>query len=106
MAFPFDRTEEVVKFDGSDYDVGGTMSLNYGLTNRLLAKRKRDGKPGDVRTILTASLSQTYHTERARAAERPPNYQSATNQKFSRWRSTSMGGRPTTGVTFPNGARS
>ena len=90
---PFDRTEEVVKFDGSDYDVGGTMSLNYGLTNRLLAKRKRDGKPGDVRTILTASLSQSYHTN-ALAAQNDPNYQSGTNQKFSPL-ALDIDGRPT-----------
>ena len=54
---PFDQIDNVVKFDQVDYEVGGTTTLNYALTNRLLAKRKREGRPGDVRTILTVAIS-------------------------------------------------
>ncbi len=78
---PFDRTNEVVKFDQVDYDVGGAMTLNYGLANRFIAKRKRAGGPGDIRTILTVGLSQQYHTSLL-AAQNDAVYQSGTSGKF------------------------
>ncbi|HYN08434.1 MAG TPA: putative LPS assembly protein LptD [Vicinamibacterales bacterium] len=80
---PFDRGDEVVKFDGVDYEVGGTTTLNYSLANRVLAKRKRNGVPGDVRTILSVVIGQSYYTN-ALAARVDPNYQSPpTASKFS-----------------------
>ena len=79
---PFDRSDEIVKFDQVDHEVGGTMTLNYGLINRLLAKRKREGRPGDLRTILSAGLSQSYYTN-ALAARTDPNYQSTSASRFS-----------------------
>jgi LPS-assembly protein len=79
---PFDRREEVVQFDGVDYDVGGTMTINYSLANQVLAKRKRNGVAGDVRTILTVNIGQSYYTNTL-AARFDPNYQSNTNSKFS-----------------------
>jgi LPS-assembly protein len=79
---PFDQINSVVKFDQVDYEVGGTTTLNYGLANRLLAKRKREGRPGDVRTILTVALSQSYYTN-SQAAQYDLNYQSGSASKFS-----------------------
>ena len=79
---PFNQIDNVVKFDQVDYEVGGTMTVNYALTNRLLAKRKRGGRPGDVRTILTGAISQSYYTD-TRAAQFDLNYQSGSASKFS-----------------------
>jgi LPS-assembly protein len=79
---PFDQIDNVVKFDQVDYEVGGTTTLNYALTNRLLAKRKREGRPGDVRTILTVAISQSYYTN-SLAAKYDLNYQSGSASKFS-----------------------
>jgi hypothetical protein len=79
---PFDRSDEIVKFDNVDYEVGGTMTLNYGLRNNLLARRKRAAGPGEVRTILTVGLSQSYYTNEL-AQRVDPNNQSGTASRFS-----------------------
>jgi LPS-assembly protein len=79
----FDEFDRVVQFDHVDTEVGGTATYNYGIANRVMARRKRgDGRPSEVRTILTATVSQSYYTN-ARAARYDVNYQSATARKFS-----------------------
>jgi hypothetical protein len=80
---PFDDFDNVVKFDQVDYEVGGTTTVNYGITNELMARRKRgEGRPPDSRTILTATVSQSYYTK-AQAAQYDVYYQTGSAQKFS-----------------------
>jgi hypothetical protein len=57
-----DSYARVLKLEGTDYTVGGTTRIDYGLNNRLLVKRKGGGVAGSSREIVTISLSQTYYT--------------------------------------------
>jgi LPS-assembly protein len=78
----YDNSASLVQLDGVDTLVGGTTTLNYGLTNRLLAKRPTGASPesgqptGVVREILTVDVRQTYYTN-ALAAQFDPQYQSS-----------------------------
>jgi LPS-assembly protein len=57
-----DNFDQIVRLDGTDTIVGSLTRLNYGVANRLYAKK-------DVsREILSATLSQSYYTD-ARAAQ-------------------------------------
>jgi hypothetical protein len=59
------------------------MHIAYSLANRVLAKRKRNGLPGDVRPILTVNIGQTYYSK-VGAGVNDTNYQSSpTDSKFS-----------------------
>jgi LPS-assembly protein len=51
----------IVQSDGSDYAVGGTTNVSYGLNNRFYAKR-RVGQTSVPQEILTVSVSQSYYT--------------------------------------------
>jgi LPS-assembly protein len=58
-----------VQVDGTDYLVGGTTNITYGLTNHLLARRKtKDGTPGQSSEILNVKITQTYSTNAQAAA--------------------------------------
>jgi lipopolysaccharide assembly outer membrane protein LptD (OstA) len=78
----YDDSQRIVLLDGVDSIVTGTTTVNYGLTNRLLAKRRigpagPDGtQPGVVREILTVDLKQTYYTN-ALAARYDAQYRSS-----------------------------
>lgn len=65
-----DNFNRIVQLEGPDYIVGGTTRLNYGLSNRLYAKRQAS------REIVTATISQSYYTN-ARAAQFDRQYQSS-----------------------------
>jgi LPS-assembly protein len=79
----FDRRDEVVKNDGIDDMVGGTTTVNYGLTNRWLARRPQPGGGrGPSRSILDVSVYQSYYTN-ALAAAFDPNSQTTTPSPFS-----------------------
>lgn len=95
---PFTRRSEVVQIDGIDTLVGGSVQWTYGLTNRLLARR-RIGDSGVVRDILTVGLRQTYYTDLLAAAF-DSQYQSATASasSFSPLR-LNVDVRPTDGLT-------
>lgn len=69
---PFDQLASVVKNDGTDWIVGGTTTITYGVTNRLLAKRK-----GAIGTpeILHIDIGQSWY-DNALAATFDPNSQS------------------------------
>ncbi len=56
-----DNFNRIVQLDGTDYILGGTTQLDYGVTNRVLAKRK-GGENSSARDILDVSLSQTYYS--------------------------------------------
>ncbi len=51
----------IVQLDGTDYILGGTTQLDYGVTNRLMAKRKTGGT-SNAKEILSVVLSQTYYS--------------------------------------------
>ena len=72
---PFDRITEVVqsRIDNVDSLVGGTTTLSYSLTNRVLARRKRAGGVSDVREILAVVVAQSYYTNALAAASDPNN---------------------------------
>ena len=57
-----DNAASVVRLDASDYTIGGNTKIKYGLTNRILAKR-RFGETSSAREILTIDVNQTYYTD-------------------------------------------
>jgi len=59
-----DNFNRIVKLDGTDYYVGGTTQLNYGINNRIYAKRPTTpGGPSLAREIVSVELTQTYYTD-------------------------------------------
>jgi len=68
-----DNFDQIVKLDGLDYTVGGTTRIDYGLNNRLLAKRKGGPGSGSARDIVTVGITQTYYTNAA-ASQYDYNY--------------------------------
>ena len=59
---PIDNFDRIVKLEGTDYTVGGNTRFNYGLSNRLYAKKERS------REVLSATIAQSYYTQ-AKAAQ-------------------------------------
>jgi LPS-assembly protein len=70
----FDIYDKIVKLDASDFQVPGVFRVNYGLVNRLYAKR-------DVaREVLSVSVTQSRYSD-ANAAALDAQYQNSyTNQ--------------------------
>lgn len=68
----FDR---ILQNDGTDTIVGSVTRVNYGLTNRLYAKRRDTPAP---REIMSLALTQTFYTD-ANAAAYDRYYQSSYN---------------------------
>jgi lipopolysaccharide assembly outer membrane protein LptD (OstA) len=93
---PFDRIDEVVQHDHVDGQVGGTTSLTYGLTNRIMVRRTRPTGPGEVRQILVVSLAQTYNSNQLATAY-DPLYQSQLAGSFTPLRFT-VNATPADGV--------
>ena len=67
----FEDSARIVQLDGVDTIVSGTTTVNYGITNRLLAKRQ-----GGVRDVVTVDLRQTFYTN-ALAARYDSQYTSS-----------------------------
>ncbi len=65
-----DNFNHIVQLEGPDYIVGGTTRVNYGLANRLYAKKETS------REIVTATVTQSYYTN-TRAAQFDRQYQSS-----------------------------
>jgi hypothetical protein len=69
-AFTLDYTTPINNYkqtpvltDTSDFVVGGTSRLTYGLTNRLLYRGKAaDGGRGQTREFVTVGVQQTYYS--------------------------------------------
>ncbi len=78
----FDNYDQIVKLDSYDYTFGGTTRINYGLTNRFLAKKREPGGRSVTREFLNVAVAQTYYTD-----ERASLYDSA-------YASSSYGGVP------------
>jgi LPS-assembly protein len=70
----FDQALRVVQNDGTDSIVGGTTTITYGVTNRLLARQKA-GATGVVREIVRVDIGQSYYSNAA-AAIYDPQYAS------------------------------
>ena len=63
----------IVSNDATDYAVGGTTNISYGLNNHLMAKRKI-GQTSSSTEILLLSISQTYYTNK-QASQYDAGYQ-------------------------------
>jgi lipopolysaccharide assembly outer membrane protein LptD (OstA) len=58
-----DNFDRIIQLEGSDYTLGGTTRVDYGVTNRLLAKRRAGGQAGrSAREVLSVAVGQTYYT--------------------------------------------
>lgn len=57
---PFDQSARIVKVDYIDQLTGGFTQIQYGLTNRILAKRK--GTSSSSLEILSVDVSQKYYS--------------------------------------------
>ncbi len=83
---PFSNFDRVAGSDYLDQQVGGTTTIEYGLTNELHAKRRApEGSPataaGSSRAILSARVSQSYYTNTL-AALYDPGQLGASAKKF------------------------
>jgi hypothetical protein len=69
--------------DSSDFVVGGTSRLTYGLTNRLMYRGKTvDGVRGQTREFVTVGIQQTYYSN------------SESSKYDTSYASSNTGGRP------------
>ncbi len=66
----FDEYARIVQLEGSDYTFPDVFRVNYGVTNRLYAKREVS------REILSVTLQQSRYTD-ARAAQFDPQFQNS-----------------------------
>jgi LPS-assembly protein len=58
-----DNYNRIVQLDGTDYIVGGTTNITYGVTNRFFAKRQdAPGRPATSKEILDVELSQSHYS--------------------------------------------
>jgi hypothetical protein len=67
---PIDNYSNIVQLDNTDYVVGQVTSFQYGLNNRIYAKREV------AREILSVAVTQSYYTD-AKAAAVDREYQSS-----------------------------
>jgi LPS-assembly protein len=68
--------DRIVKLEAYDFVFGGTTRMNYGVTNRFLARRAGADAQSAVREFVTVSASQTYYSD-ARASQVDPAYGSS-----------------------------
>jgi LPS-assembly protein len=69
-----DNFDRIVRLDGTDFIVGGTTYVNYGLNNRIYAKQPTTaGGPSTAREIVSVELAQTYYSD-SRAAQYDRQY--------------------------------
>jgi LPS-assembly protein len=64
-----DNYSRIIRLEGIDYIVGNVTEINYGVVNRLFAKR-REG-PAGSREIVEVGLTQKYYSD-ARASQVDP----------------------------------
>ncbi len=94
------NSAQIIKYEGLDYIVGGTSSTTYGVTTRLLAK-KREGPSGSTTLeFLTASVNQTYYTD-ATASQYDSTYSTSfTIRPPSNWSPIALNVRAAPSGTF------
>ena len=71
-----DNFNQIVRIDGTDQIVGGSTQIQYGLRNRLYAKRPQGGGAGQATQIFSLGIQQTYYTD-PRASQFDPAYVSS-----------------------------
>jgi len=71
-----DNYGQIVKIDGTDQIIGGSTQFQFGLRNRLYAKRMEGGVAAQSTQIFNLSVQQTYYTD-ARASQYDPAYASS-----------------------------
>jgi len=84
-AFTFDYTTPISNYkrtplltDTSDFVVGGTTRLTYGLTNRMMYRGKTmDGVRGSTREFVTVGVQQTYYSN-SESSKYDTSYSSST----------------------------
>ncbi len=73
----FEDRDRIVPIESGDYVYGGTTSITYGLTNRLLARRRAGAAVGakgaGTRELLTVQLQQTHYSD-PQASTVDPSY--------------------------------
>jgi LPS-assembly protein len=58
-----DNYNRIVQLDSTDYIVGGTTNITYGVTNRFFAKRQdAPGRPATSKEIFDVELSQSHYS--------------------------------------------
>jgi len=56
--------DRIVKLSGDDYTIGEATRIRYGLTNRILAKRRMPlGQPATAREFLSVDIFQSYYSD-------------------------------------------
>jgi LPS-assembly protein len=68
---PIDNYSNIIQLESADYIVGSVTSFQYGLNNRLYAKKE------NAREIVNVAITQSYYTD-AKAAAVDREYQSST----------------------------
>jgi hypothetical protein len=68
------NVDRILKYDSSDYRIGGSTQIRYSGTTRLLVKPAGDRAVS--RNLLTVSLSQTYYTD-PNTSQIDPDYSTA-----------------------------
>ncbi len=87
-SFSVSRRTEIANQDriptatGYDVVVGGTTQMSYGLTNRVLVRKDKEGQPqsGAAREFLNVSMRQTYYTD-ANASKYDTSYSYGFNNR-------------------------
>ena len=68
-----DLDNRIVRLDSTDFIVGGTTRMTYGLNNRVFARRTGGADGGRSREIVNVGIRQTYYTN-SLASVVDPNY--------------------------------
>ena len=87
-AFSISRRTEIPNQDriptatGYDIIIGGVTQMSYGLTNRLMVRKEKEGAPqsGAPREMLSVQLRQSYYTDAA-ASKYDTNYSYGYNNR-------------------------
>ncbi len=66
-----DDVDRILKYESSDYRIGDSTQIRYGVTSRLLLKPAGDNAVS--RHLLTVSINQTYYTD-PRTSQVDPSY--------------------------------
>jgi LPS-assembly protein len=88
--------DRIPKATGYDVIIGGTTQMTYGLTNRLMVRKDKEGAPESSapRELLNLSLRQTYYTD-ADAGKYDPSYSYGFGNRASAFSPISMVARAT-----------
>lgn len=83
---------------GYDVVVGGVTTMNYGLTNRLMVRKEKEGEPAASapRELLNLSVRQSYYTD-----ETASKYDQSYTYGFARSQSNAFSPISVTARAFP-----